>query len=137
MRIHPALIAVAPKDDTVRTFEAAGGGGKLKYAEVTVCWAASEDEAKKTAMEWWPNVALPGELGQVLATPAHFEQACELVTEDRLAESIPCGPDPERHLESIRRYGDAGFDALFIHQIGPHQIGFLDFFKREVMPKIG
>ena len=136
-RIGDGLIAVAPKDDTVRTFEAAGGGTKPKYAQVTVCWAASEDEARKTAKEWWPNIALPGELGQVLATPAHFKQASELVSEEKLAESIPCGPDAERHLESIRRYGDAGFEALFIHQVGPDQIGFLDFFKREVMPKIG
>jgi coenzyme F420-dependent glucose-6-phosphate dehydrogenase len=136
-RIGDGLIAVAPKEETVRTFEDAGGRNKPKYAEVTVCWGASEDEAKKTAVEWWPNVALPGELGQVLATPAHFEQACELVTEDKLGESIPCGPDPERHLESIHAYGDAGFDAVFVHQIGPDQDGFFDFFKKEVMPKIG
>jgi G6PDH family F420-dependent oxidoreductase len=136
-RTGDGLIAVAPQEETVTTFEGAGGRGKPKYAEVTVCWAPSESEGKAITKEWWPNVGLPGELGQVLATPAHFEQASELVTEDKLAESIPCGPDAERHLESIRRYADAGYDALFIHQIGPDQDGFLDFFKREVMPKIG
>lgn len=136
-RVGDGLIAVAPQKETVENFEKAGGNGKPKYAEATVCWAASEGEAKKTAKEWWPNIALPGELGQVLATPAHFEQATELVTEDKIAESIPCGPDPERHLESIRQYGDAGYDAVFVHQIGPDQDGFFDFFKREVMPKIG
>jgi G6PDH family F420-dependent oxidoreductase len=136
-RIGDGLVATSPESETVQTFEAAGGAGKPRYAEATVCWAATEQEAKRTAKEWWPNASLPGELGQVLATPAHFEQASELVTEEKLAESIPCGPDPERYLDSIREYADAGFDAVFVHQIGPDQDGFFDFFKREVMPKLG
>ena len=31
---------------------------------------------------------------------------------------------------------DAGFDHLFVHQIGPKQEGFIDFYRREVMPKL-
>jgi hypothetical protein len=49
--------------------------------------------------------------------PEHFEQATELVTEDMLAEAIPCGPDLERHAEAIQEYADAGVDELYVHQI--------------------
>ena len=38
-----------------------------------------------------PTRRCPGELAQVLPTPAHFEQACELVTPDMLV--TPVGPD--------------------------------------------
>ena len=52
-------------------------------------------------------------------------------------QTIPLGPDPERHLDSIRQYVDAGYDHVYVHQIGPDQEGFFRFYEREVMPKLG
>jgi hypothetical protein len=85
----------------------------------------------------WPNEALPGELSQVLPTPEHFEQAGELVTPELIAETVPCGPDPDKHAAAIRAYADAGFDEVYVGQIGPDQQGFLDFYAREVLPRLG
>jgi hypothetical protein len=80
---------------------------------------------------------MPGQLSQELALPSHFEQASQLVTEDKLAETMPCGPDPERHLAGIRQYLDAGFDEIYISQIGDDQAGFFDFYRRELAPRLG
>ena len=44
------------------------------------------------------------------------------------------GPDPERHLEGIKEFVDAGFDHIYIHQIGPDQDGFFDFYRKEILP---
>jgi len=63
----------------------AGGKGKPRYGQVTVCWAESEEEGRRTALEWWPNVGLKGDLSQDLALPEHFEQASEHVTEEDVA----------------------------------------------------
>jgi hypothetical protein len=101
-----------------------------------VCWGRDEATARKTAFELWPNTLVPGQLSQELALPSHFEQASELVTDDKVAEVIPCGPDPERHLESIRRYVDAGVDEVYVRQIGGAQAGFLDFYRRELAPRL-
>jgi hypothetical protein len=95
------------------------------------------EQARRTALEWWPNAAIPGELGQVLPQPAHFEQAAQLVTEERIAESIACGPDPEVHLDFVRRYVAAGYDHVFLHQVGPDQDGFISFCERELLPQVG
>jgi hypothetical protein len=103
---------------------------------VQVCWASDEQQARRTALEWFPNIALPGELGQELPQPAHFEQAVELVGEDDLAEIVACGPDPERHLEMIGRFERAGFDHIYVHQIGPDQEGFLRFYRDEIIPRL-
>ena len=65
--------------------------------------------------------------------PRHFEQAAELVTEDDVAETVVCGPDPEAHRAAIQEYVDAGFDHVYIHQVGPDQEGFLDFYDREIL----
>jgi hypothetical protein len=102
---------------------------------MTVCWAASEAEAKRTAHKIWPNAALGGELSQELPTPAHFEQATSNATEEQVAESVICGPDPQRHIASINEYIHAGFDHVYIHQVGPDQEGFINFYQREILPR--
>ena len=68
--------------------------------------------------------------------PAHFEQAAAIVTEDMVAEKVACGPDPERHLKAITEYLEAGFDEVYINQIGPDQAGFLEFYKKELEPRL-
>ena len=83
----------------------------------------------------WPNEGLPGELAQILPTPAHFEQACELVTEEMIAESVPCGPDLDRHFAALHEYEDAGADELFVSQIGAGHDAFFKAYERDVLPR--
>ena len=96
-----------------------------------VCWGADEHQARTTAHRLWRNEEVPGELAQLLPLPRHFEQASQLVTEAMI--SAPCGPDPQAHLKAI---GDAGFDQVYINQIGPHQEGFFDFYANDVLPRL-
>ncbi len=84
-RIGDGLINVSPNAEVRQRFEAAGGAGKPRYGQVTVCWARTEADARRTALEIWPNAGLTGELSQELATPAHFEQAVQFVTEEAIA----------------------------------------------------
>jgi hypothetical protein len=53
-----------------------------------------------------------------------------------VGEAFPCGPDPERHLEAIREYIDAGYDEVYVLQIGPEQERFFWFYEKEVLPKL-
>ena len=39
-------------------------------------------------------------------------------------------------MESIRQYVDAGFDEVYVSQIGPDQDGFFDFYRRELAPRL-
>ena len=135
-RAGDGLVGVAPDRDLIRTFERAGGQGKPTYGQLHVCWAEDEAEARKIATEWWPNTSVPGELGVELPLPRHFEQAAEVVGEDDVAESVVCGPDPEAHLDAIRAFVDAGYDQVYLHQVGPDQEGFFRFYQREVLPKV-
>ncbi len=77
----------------------------------------------------------PGELAQVLPTTQHFEQASELVTEEMIAEATPCGPDVDRHVKAIQEYAEAGFDELYVQQIGPGQDAFFDAYRDHVLPR--
>jgi coenzyme F420-dependent glucose-6-phosphate dehydrogenase len=135
-RIGDGLIGIAPDNELIRSFDEAGGEGKPRYGQVHVCWAEDESEARRTAHKWWPNAGIKGALGWELRLPSHFEQAAELVSEADVAKSVVCGPDRGRHIEAIEEFVDAGYDHVFVHQIGPNQEGFFSFYEREVLPAV-
>jgi coenzyme F420-dependent glucose-6-phosphate dehydrogenase len=135
-RIGDGLISLAPAPGLLDSYDEAGGKGKPRYAEVNVCWAADEDEAKQTAHSYWPIAAIKGQLSQELAVPSHFEQAAEMTDPDDVAETVACGPDPEKHIANAKKFIDAGYDHLWFHQVGPDQEGFFRFYEREVLPKL-
>ncbi|HLH14476.1 MAG TPA: LLM class F420-dependent oxidoreductase [Solirubrobacteraceae bacterium] len=134
--IGDGFCTVSPVGDAVREFREKAGSEKLVAGGTKVCWGQDERAARATAHRLWPNEQLPGELSQTLPTPAHFEQASELVTEDMVAEAVPCGPDLERHFEVIREYEQAGFDELYIQQIGPEQERFFEVYANDVLPRL-
>jgi coenzyme F420-dependent glucose-6-phosphate dehydrogenase len=135
-RIGDGFIGLAPSAEMLEEFESSGGAGKPRYAEVNVCWAEDETEARRTAFEYWPVAGIKGQLMQELALPAHFEQAVSMTDEDDATETVACGPDPDVHLDSIRKFVDAGYDHVWVHQIGPDQQGFFDFYESSVLPKL-
>ena len=136
-RVGDGYIGLAPEAENVDRFKKAGGEGKPVVGQIEVCWAKSEDEAVDTVHEWWPQTALGGELTYELKLPAHFEQACEQVTKEDIAESpIPLGPDAEKHIEGIKGFLEAGYTHVYVHQLGPDQEGFLSFYESEVLPEL-
>jgi coenzyme F420-dependent glucose-6-phosphate dehydrogenase len=134
--VGDGIICTSPDAELIKTFEEAGGKGKPRYGQFTCCWAATTDEATKTALKIWPNGAIPGELGQELPLPRHFEQAAQLVDEQTIAESVVLGPDPQPYLDKIKEWSDAGVDHVYVHQIGPDQEGFFEFAKQHLIPNV-
>jgi coenzyme F420-dependent glucose-6-phosphate dehydrogenase len=134
-RLGDGLISVVPEAELIDSFDSAGGAGKPKIGQVTVSWATSEEEARRTAHVWWPNAAVAGDLSQELPLPRHFEQAATMVSEEDVAKTVVCGPDPEPISEAIEKYEAAGFDHVYLHQVGPEQLTFLDFCQREILPR--
>jgi len=134
-RKQAGLFATESKQELVQAWSDAGGRGP-RYAEVPLCWAANETEAKRLAHErfrfgvggWKVNAELP--------TSASFEAATSTVRPDDVAESVACGPDPERHIEAIRKYLKAGFDHLVLLAVGPDQAGFFKFWQAELTPRL-
>ena len=44
-------------------------------------------------------------------------------------------PDPAKHIEKIQAFAKAGYDHVYVHQVGPDQEGFFQFYEQEVLPK--
>ena len=129
---------VGPQGDLLDTYREAGGPDGPAITQISVCYADSEAEAVSTAHEYWRQSALPGELNQLLPTPAHFDQASSLVGEDDVREgSIVTSPDPDDHVAALQSCLDAGFDRVYVHQIGDEQQACLDFYESDVLPSFG
>ncbi len=58
------------------------------------------------------------------------------MSEDSTAESVALGPDPERHVAAITPYLEAGYDEVFVSQMGEDQEGFLRFWEKELQPRL-
>jgi coenzyme F420-dependent glucose-6-phosphate dehydrogenase len=135
--IGDAMITTSADAKTVKAFEEAGGQGKDKYGQMTVCWAKTEAEARQTTFKLWPTGAMQGALTTNLPLTEHFDEAAKMVREEDVAKHVVCGPDPERHLAKIREYVEAGLTHVYVHQIGPDQEGFFQFYEREIRPRLG
>jgi G6PDH family F420-dependent oxidoreductase len=133
-RIGDGFTCTKPDPDLIQTFRDAGGAGKPMQVGTKVCFGPDEAGARETAHRIWRNEALPGELAQVLPTPEHFEQATSIVEPDAMI--TPVGPDAGTHVQALRKFLDAGYDELYVQQIGPDQEPFFDFFAEKVLPEL-
>ena len=134
-RSGDALIATEARSDLVGAFVSGGGSGP-RYAEVAMCYAKREEDARKTAhhyFRWslagWPVMAeLPDTEG--------FAAASKHMSPEAVAKQISCGPSPEAHLQAIDRYVQAGFDHIILVQVGPEQEAFIAFFEHHLAPAL-
>ena len=84
----------------------------------------------------WPVSALSGRLHVDLPTPKHFEDVVEAMGEPKLPKDSLYGPDPDLYLDAIQSLKKDGFDHIYLHQVGPDQAGFLEFFNNSLLPKL-
>ena len=134
-RIGDGFVTTSPSKDLVDRYRSLGGKG-LVDGSLKLCWGRDERECAELAHRLWRTGGVPGELSQELRTPALFEQAASIVTVDSVAENMPCGPDVDRIVESVKEYADAGFDRLYLTQVGPSQAEFFQFFDKELAPAL-
>ena len=84
----------------------------------------------------WPNDAFPGQLAQTLPRPADFEATAQLLSRDAVPGLFACGPDVDEHVAQLRSYADAGYDEVYVQQIGPDKEGFFSAYQKEVLPAL-
>lgn len=135
-RIADGFITTQPDADGVATFRAAKGATAPTQAGFKVAWGPTREEAIDAAYELWPNSGVPGELSQVLPTPEHFEQAAQLVTREKFSENGAFGPDIADHIRAFQPYLDAGFDDIYVANMGTHWRDLFPAYAKEVLPEL-
>jgi len=130
------IMTTEPNPDLVKGFHDGKGSGPC-YAEVTLAYAPSEEEGLELARKRFSFAAFGWAVNSELPAVEGFEAAAKYVRAEDLKDMIPAGPDPERHLEAIRKYVDAGYDHIVLTGIGPDQASFVRFFEKDLRPSLG
>jgi G6PDH family F420-dependent oxidoreductase len=134
--LSDAMIAVEPDGELCERWDGVRKDSP-KIGQLPVCWDPDRGAAVRRAHEqfrwfaggWKVNAELPG--------PAGFAAATQFVTEDDVAENIPCGPDVDPILAAAKPFWEAGFTHLALVQIGgEHQDGFFEFSRDRLLPAL-
>jgi G6PDH family F420-dependent oxidoreductase len=134
-RLADGFISTKPEADDVARFKEQSQGLPAQGG-VKVAFAPTRDEGIDHAHRLWANAGLPGELSQVLPSPRHFEQASTLVTRESTADSVTAGADPADHVEALTAYVDAGYDEVYVANMGPHSLDMIAFYGSDVIPAL-
>jgi probable non-F420 flavinoid oxidoreductase len=134
------LITVNQPVDRLRrvvdAFRAGGGEGKPTSLQVHLAAAADQATALAAAHRHWPNGALDPLLAWELELPEQFDAATRHVRPEDLRGSVLVATDPGRLAEALAGYAELGFDAVYLHEVGPDQRRFIDLAGEEVLPRL-
>jgi coenzyme F420-dependent glucose-6-phosphate dehydrogenase len=135
-----ALITVVQPRETLQqvvdAFRRGGGDGKPMYLQVHLAYAPTEDEARDAAFEQWRQNTLPNSVMTDLAHPEQIAAAAGHVTPDDLDGAVRISADLDQHIAWLREDLGMGFEALYLHEVGPEQERFVEAFGREVLPAL-
>ena len=134
------LLTVSGPPDQMRrvidAFRRGGGEGKRLVVQVGLCWAPTEAQAVSSAYEQWRYNVLGGEVNWELRRPEDFDTATRLVRPEDMRESLLISSDPGWHAARIAELIEAGFEEVYLHQVGRDQRAFIEAFGRHVLPRV-
>ena len=135
-----ALITVVQPDEqldaVVDAFRSNGGADKPMYLQVHLAYARTDREARDAAFTQWRQNALGSNVMTDLRHPEQMAAAAKHVRPEDMDRVVRISSDPERHVEWLRRDIERGFEALYLHEVGPDQERFIEIFGREVLPRL-
>jgi coenzyme F420-dependent glucose-6-phosphate dehydrogenase len=135
-----ALITISQPDEqldrVVDAFRSNGGASKPMLLQAHLAYAPDEGEARDAAYAQWRQNTLPNQVMTELAHPSQISAAATHVTPDDLDAAVRISADLGRHVEWIERDLARGFDAIYLHEVGPEQERFVEAFGREVLPRL-
>jgi G6PDH family F420-dependent oxidoreductase len=131
------MVAIEPRPELGRAFDAAGGTGKPRIGQLAVCFNEDEHTAANLAYEQFRWFSGGWRVNAELIGPAAFAAASRAVRVEDVTSSIPCGPEVERYVDAVTRFVDAGFTHVALVQVGgDHQGGFLDWAEDRLLPAL-
>lgn len=130
------ILGVGPISRGPDLFAAFGGAGKSCYGKMTVAWATSDEEGMELARTQWPNEALDPKTLTNLSSPTQFKEATARVKDADLQKAFVVGGDSDKYLQKLEEFARAGYDHVYLHQVGDNQAEFLQFVRTELVGKV-
>jgi coenzyme F420-dependent glucose-6-phosphate dehydrogenase len=107
-----------------------------KIIELAADYTDDEEKAIEIRKEYWAGTAVPALFTERIYTPEMSEQNGKVVGADTIRKSTCISADADEHVRHAQRYIDLGFDHLIFHSAGPDQERFIEFYGRDVLPRL-
>jgi G6PDH family F420-dependent oxidoreductase len=131
------VIAVQPEGSFVEKFRSESGkpdAPAIGQAGVSVMDDA--DEALTVAHDRLRFMVPGWKVMAELPNPINFEAATATVRPEDVAENVPCGNDPDKIVEAVTQWTDAGFSHVALMQAPPDQEPFFKLWEQELRPAL-
>jgi alkanesulfonate monooxygenase SsuD/methylene tetrahydromethanopterin reductase-like flavin-dependent oxidoreductase (luciferase family) len=137
--VGDGLIGVSSDARSVDVFRGSRTGPDPRrcLGQLHVCLADTVAHAREQAFTWWPNGVVPSTLVGELSRPEHFEAVAAAVGRDGIGDVVVCAADAGPLVAAIDRFVGAGFDTVYLHQVGPDQQRLLDCIASDLLPHYG
>lgn len=119
----------------VTAYRSAGGRGDI-HVQVALSWAREREEAEAQARSQWAGLAAGADVNWDVRHPADFDCIARIVSSEAIAKMVFIETEPDRYVEWLRSLFEAGASAIHLHQVGADQIGFIETFGAEVLPRL-
>ena len=134
-RIGDGLIGTAPDEATLDAFDGAGGTGKPRYAQVDRLLGrdrggGSAHGARVVAKRGARRAARPGASASLALRGGGRDGHRGRRRKGHRLRARRRQPPGTR-----RQVREGGYTHVYVHQVGPDQDGFLDFYASEILPR--
>jgi len=130
------MMAVDAEPSLIDGWVHGGGDASATWTEVPCAWTKDDDEGRRLAHERF-RFGVPGwKVMSELPNPVNFDAACQTVRPEDVAEAVPSGPDPQRYVDAIGQFVDAGFERIAVVPVGDDLDGFLRAWDTEIRPRL-
>ncbi|GAA1213131.1 glucose-6-phosphate dehydrogenase (coenzyme-F420) [Rhodoglobus aureus] len=106
-----------------------------RMIEIKLSYDTDADLALENTRFWAP-LALSKEQKHDITDPIEMERAADALPIEQIASRWIVGNDPDKIVEEIRQYVDAGLNHLVFHAPGGDQRRFLELFERDIAPRL-
>ncbi|MEQ1737895.1 MAG: glucose-6-phosphate dehydrogenase (coenzyme-F420) [Rhodoglobus sp.] len=106
-----------------------------RMIEIKVSYDTDPEKALQNTRFWAP-LALSKEEKHDITDPVEMERAADALPIEQIASRWIVGSDPDKVVEDIKKYVDAGFTHLVFHGPGADQRRFLELFEKDLAPRL-
>ncbi len=104
--------------------------------ELGVEYTDHPDEVLQTRKKYWAGTLIPALFNQNIYTPAMSAKNGEPVGSDTMKKSYCISDNPEDFVLYVIQYNKIGFTHLIFHSAQMDQIGFIQKFGHDILPKL-
>jgi len=131
------LVAVQPDPQILEDFKQGSGKDDAPaFGQVGVSVMDDADEALEVAHDRLRFMVPGWKVMAELPNPINFEAATATVRPEDVAENVPAGNDPDKILETMKQWTDAGFSHVSLMQAPPDQEPFFRLWEKELQPAL-